>query len=53
MSRICEVEEGSIAIDGVSSAQVSLQKVREKITVIPQDPIIFRDTIKFNIDPTG
>merc|ERR1719359_1184734 len=53
MSRICEVESGAIEIDGVDSAQVDLTKVREKITVIPQDPIIFRDTIKFNIDPTG
>ena len=31
MSRICEVEEGSIAIDGVDSASVSLKKVRENI----------------------
>jgi len=35
VSRICEVEEGSINIDGVDSARVSLSKIREKITVIP------------------
>lgn len=53
LSRICEVEAGSIDIDGVDTASVDLEKVRSKITVIPQDPVIFRDTIKFNLDPTG
>ena len=52
-SRICEIEAGSINIDGVDSQRINLSKIREKITVIPQDPVIFRDTIKFNIDPTG
>ena len=53
LSRICEIEGGSINIDGVDSASVNLSKLREKITVIPQDPVIFKDTIKFNVDPTG
>lgn len=53
LSRIIEVEGGAVEIDGLNTAQVPLEKVREKITVIPQDPVIFRDTIKFNLDPTG
>jgi len=32
---------------------VPLSKLREKITVIPQDPTMFSGTLKFNIDPTG
>ena len=35
LSRICEVEEGSINIDGVDTASVDLTKLRSKITVIP------------------
>jgi len=35
ISRICEVEEGAINIDGVDTGRVNLQKLREKITVIP------------------
>jgi ABC-type multidrug transport system fused ATPase/permease subunit len=53
ISRICEVKEGSVMIDGVDTGRVNLHALREKITVIPQEPIIFKDTIKFNIDPSG
>lgn len=53
LSRLTEVENGSVEIDGHNISKVDLQTVRDKITVIPQDPVIFRDTIKFNLDPTG
>jgi len=32
---------------------VNLEVLRSKITVIPQDPVIFDGTLKFNLDPTG
>jgi len=35
LSRIIEVEEGSISIDGVDTQTVDIAKLREKITVIP------------------
>lgn len=51
LSRIVELESGSIEIDGVDIRKVDLQKVREKITVIPQDPTLFTGTLRFNLDP--
>lgn len=35
MSRIVELFEGHVEIDGVDIAKIDLQKLREKVTVIP------------------
>ena len=53
MSRIIELTEGAVEIDGIPSASVDLKTLRKKITVIPQDPVIFSGTLKFNLDPSG
>lgn len=53
ISRIIELASGSITIDGKDIAGVSKKKVQESITVIPQDPVIFNGTLKFNLDPSG
>lgn len=53
MSRIVELFEGRVEIDGIDIAKIDLQKLREKITVIPQDPTLFTGTLKFNLDPFG
>lgn len=49
--RILEIDEGSIIIDGVNIRDVALQTLRKRITTIPQDPVLFKGTIKFNLDP--
>jgi len=53
LTRIVEICGGSITVDGIEVSKVNLDKVREKITVIPQEPVIFDSTIKFNLDPAG
>ncbi|XKL66877.1 hypothetical protein PGB90_010297 [Kerria lacca] len=49
--RIVEAAEGSIIIDGVDISKVELKMLRSRITIIPQDPILFSGTIRFNLDP--
>ena len=50
-SRIVELEKGSIEVDGVDISKLSLQDVREQLTMIPQDPTLFTGTLRFNLDP--
>uniref|UniRef100_A0A669QY19 ABC-type glutathione-S-conjugate transporter n=1 Tax=Phasianus colchicus TaxID=9054 RepID=A0A669QY19_PHACC len=49
--RLVEAAEGAILIDGQNIAQLGLHDLRMKITVIPQDPVLFSGTLRMNLDP--
>jgi ABC-type multidrug transport system fused ATPase/permease subunit len=51
--RIIEASEGSISIDDVNINEIGLHKLRQAITIIPQEPCLFEGTLRYNIDPTG
>ncbi|XP_076093492.1 ATP-binding cassette sub-family C member 3-like isoform X1 [Mytilus galloprovincialis] len=51
--RIIEPAEGSIVIDGITSTTIGLHELRRKITILPQDPVLFSDTLRVNLDPLG
>ncbi|CAG7817176.1 unnamed protein product, partial [Allacma fusca] len=49
--RIVEAAGGSIEIDGRDISRMGLHDVRGKLTVIPQDPVLFAGTLRLNLDP--
>uniref|UniRef100_A0A674KAE7 Multidrug resistance-associated protein 1 n=1 Tax=Terrapene triunguis TaxID=2587831 RepID=A0A674KAE7_9SAUR len=49
--RINESAEGEIIIDGVNVAKIGLHDLRFKITIIPQDPVLFSGSLRMNLDP--
>ncbi|KAI8923360.1 P-loop containing nucleoside triphosphate hydrolase protein [Entophlyctis helioformis] len=51
--RFMEPSAGSITIDGHNVCRMGLHDLRSGLTIIPQDPILFSGTVRYNLDPFG
>ncbi|KAG8274464.1 Canalicular multispecific organic anion transporter 2, partial [Homalodisca vitripennis] len=49
--RILEAAGGHIYIDGVDISEIGLGDLRSKLTIIPQDPVLFSGSLRMNLDP--
>ncbi|KAL8585023.1 hypothetical protein ACOMHN_043659 [Nucella lapillus] len=49
--RIIEAAGGEITVDGVSIGTIGLHDLRSKLTIIPQDPVVFYGSLRMNLDP--
>ena len=51
--RITELENdgGRIYIDGVDITELGTEVLRRKLAIIPQEPVMFSKTVRYNLDP--
>ncbi|TMW58096.1 hypothetical protein Poli38472_011684 [Pythium oligandrum] len=49
--RLVECANGRVLIDGVDIASMPVQALRAKLTIIPQDPMLFSGSLRLNLDP--
>lgn len=51
LMRLVELTEGSIFVDQVDISSVPLTTLRSRFSIIPQDPVLFTGSLRFNVDP--
>jgi len=49
--RMCSLDSGRILIDRVDICTLGLHTLRKRLAIIPQDPVGFTGTLRFNLDP--
>ena len=47
--RFYDLKSGELTIDGVDVKELSKQSLRSQIAIVPQDPVLFSDTLYHNI----
>ncbi|KAJ2905427.1 P-loop containing nucleoside triphosphate hydrolase protein [Zalerion maritima] len=53
LMRFSEIVSGKILYDGVDITAIPRRKLRELVTIIPQEATLFSGTVHSNLDPTG
>ncbi|KAK3596927.1 hypothetical protein CHS0354_002489 [Potamilus streckersoni] len=51
--RLIEPAGGRILVDGVDVSKIGLHDLRSKLTILPQEPVLFSGSLRMNLDPHG
>nr|AAL85711.1 ABC transporter ABCC.8 [Dictyostelium discoideum] len=49
--RLVEPLRGTIEIDGIDITELGLNPLRSRMAIIPQDPVLFAGSVRYNLDP--
>ena len=51
--RMIEPSQGTVTIDGFDICKMGLHDLRQKLNIVPQDPVMYSGTLRQNMDPTN
>lgn len=51
--RFTHIVSGQILYDGIDISKIPRRRLREALTIIPQEATLFNGTVESNLDPTG
>jgi ATP-binding cassette subfamily C (CFTR/MRP) protein 10 len=51
--RLTPVFSGRVLVSGVDAAALPLPELRRQFAVVPQAPLLFGGSLRFNLDPLG
>ncbi|VDO97764.1 unnamed protein product [Soboliphyme baturini] len=51
--RLYPLTSGHIFVDGCDIGHIGLHDLRKNFAIVPQDPVLFSASLRFNLDPAG
>ncbi len=51
--RMEKIYGGTLKIDGIDIRNIPYETLRTKVGIIPQDPVMFSASVRYNLDPCG